>query len=51
MNSLENRDLEETDRSIGKTVKRAVRRPRKTAPAAETLREWAKSAVKTRNKS
>jgi hypothetical protein len=51
MKSVENNDLRETDRPMLKNIKRAIRRPRKTAPVPETLRGWAKSSVKSRNKS
>jgi hypothetical protein len=44
-------DLRDTNRPLARTVKRAVRRPRKTVPASEELRGWAKSAIKSRNKS
>jgi hypothetical protein len=51
MKPVENQDLQDTDQSIGKMVKRAIRRPRKAASGAEALRGWAKSAIKSRNKS
>ena len=51
MKSVENHDLQEPEQSVGKTIKRAIRRPRKVAPKPEVLREWARSSVKSRNKS
>jgi hypothetical protein len=51
MNTEENHDLEETNRPLSKRIKRTIRRPRKTAPEPETLRGWAKSSIKSRNKS
>jgi hypothetical protein len=44
-------DLEERETTLGKTIKRSIRKPKKIAPAPESLRGWAKSAVKGRNKS
>jgi len=44
-------DLQGAERPISKTLKRAIRRPRKEAPATQELRGWAKSAIKARNKS
>jgi hypothetical protein len=44
-------DLRDTEHSLSKTLKRAIRKPRKNAPATEELRGWAKSAIKSRNKS
>jgi hypothetical protein len=44
-------DLQESDQSLGKSIKRAIRRPKKPAPAPEVLRGWAKSAVRSRSKS
>ena len=44
-------DLQEAEYSPAKSLKRAIRRPRKKAPATDQLRGWAKSAIKSRNKS
>jgi hypothetical protein len=44
-------DLQESDQNLRKTIKRAIRRPKKEAPAPDSLRGWAKSAVRSRNKS
>jgi hypothetical protein len=44
-------DLQQPDQSLGKSIKRAIRRPKKNAPAPETLRGWAKSAIRGRSKS
>jgi hypothetical protein len=44
-------DLRESEAPLRKKVKRVVRPARKTAPAPETLRGWAKSGIKARNKS
>jgi hypothetical protein len=43
-------DLQDTDHSIAKRLKRALRRPAKTAPAPESLRGWANSARRQRSK-
>lgn len=51
MKEMESRDLQDTHQSLVKTVRRAIRRPRKSAPAPDALRGWAKSSVKSRNKS
>lgn len=44
-------DLKPKDQSRIKSITRAVRRPRKLAPEPENLRGWAKSSIKSRNKS
>jgi len=44
-------DLEDKEESLGKRVKRTIRRPKKAAPAPDALRGWAKSSIKSRNKS
>jgi hypothetical protein len=44
-------DLQEPEQSATKALKRTIRRPRKNAPATDQLRGWAKSAIKSRNKS
>jgi hypothetical protein len=44
-------DLHESGRLISKTIKRTIRSPKKAAPATEELRGWAKSTLKSRNKS
>jgi hypothetical protein len=44
-------DLQESERTTSKAVRRAIRPPKKAAPATEELRGWAKSAIKSRNKS
>ena len=51
MRHVENPDLQERSRGKLKTFSRAIRRPRKIAPEPETLRGWAKSSIKSRNKS
>ncbi|MGZ8899173.1 MAG: hypothetical protein ACXW3Z_03680 [Limisphaerales bacterium] len=51
MKSNAQNDLQQPERTISKTLKRAVRPARKSAPATEELRGWAKSAIKSRNKS
>jgi hypothetical protein len=43
-------DLQETEQPLGRRIKRTIRRPTKTAPAPDSLRGWANSAVKQRNK-
>ena len=45
------KDFEDKDSSPIKKLKRAIRRPKKVAPEPETLRGWAKSSIKSRNKS
>lgn len=44
-------DLQQPKRTIAKTLKRTVRPARKSVPATDELRGWAKSAIKSRNKS
>jgi len=44
-------DLQDPNQNLGKSIKRAIRRPKKQAPAPEALRGWAKSAVRSRSKS
>jgi hypothetical protein len=44
-------DLLETDQGLRKSIKRAIRPPKKQAPAPEALRGWAKSAMRSRSKS
>ena len=51
MKSSATNDLRDHDAPISKTIKRTIRRPRKAAPATQELRGWAKSAIKSRNKS
>jgi hypothetical protein len=45
-----NQSSRSEDKTILKSVKRMIKRPRKTAPEPETLRAWARSAAKARNK-
>ena len=51
MPRMESSDLKEQNRSTVKKVVRAVRKPRKVAPASENVRGWAKSSLKSRSKS
>jgi hypothetical protein len=51
MKSSTTNDLHDREAPISKTIKRTIRRPRKAAPATAELRGWAKSAIKSRNKS
>jgi hypothetical protein len=44
-------DLRDPDRTLSKTIKRAVRRPKKEPPQATVLEGWAKSAIRGRSKS
>jgi hypothetical protein len=48
---INDKDLQEPDQSLGKSIKRTIRRPRRGAPSPEALRGWAKSAVRNRSKS
>jgi hypothetical protein len=44
-------DLAEKTPSVGRRVKRIILPPKKLAPAPGALRGWAKSSIKSRNKS
>ena len=49
--AMKENELNERGRGPIKTLKRAVRKPRKIAPEPESVRGWAKSSLKSRAKS
>lgn len=51
MKSNGQNELQQPERALAKTLKRTVRPARKAVPATDALRGWAKSAIKSRNKS
>ena len=48
---METSELQKREKSTLKKIARKIRKPRKPAPAPESLRGWAKSSLRSRRKS